>query len=125
MNGAPYTNEMGEGIINVGQALTVASSLNTTAALPKLLQAGGAANEHSYTSSDTLGSGCSVAAGSYCTVWLHDNNTGFDRFLPYTAANTQGQTGWSWSGTIIPTGDWQIEAMQGDYLSSPYTLSGK
>lgn len=125
MNGALYTNELGHGLINVSTALTVASSLNSTSATPELLQAGGAVSEHRYAASDTLGSGCVTTANSYCTVWMRNNNTGIDRYLPYAQANSQGQTGWSWSGAILPTGDWQVRATQGDYLSNIYFLGGK
>jgi len=125
MNGLPYSNEYGHGLLNAGKALQVAQSLNSTSATPKLLQAGSAKSEHSYTSSTTLGSGCEAAAVSYCTIWMHDSMSGNDRYLPYTQADNQGKLGWTWSGSILPTGDWQVRAMQGDYLSPTYFLGGK
>lgn len=125
MSGSPYANEYGHGIINAGKALQVAQSLNSTSATPTLLQAGSSKSEHSYTSSTTLGSGCKAAVASYCTVWMHDNISGNDRYLPYTQADAGGKSGWTWSGSIIPTGDWQVRAMQGDFLSPIYFLGGK
>lgn len=125
MNGALYTNELGHGIINASAALNVAISLNNTSKTPKLAQAGGAIAEHSYSNSDILGSGCNVTSGSYCTIWLRDEYTGRDRYLPYQQSNTQGSTGWSWSGTILPYSQWQIRAVQGDYRSTAYPLGNK
>lgn len=125
MNGSPYTNELGHGVINAYAALTVAASLNSTTATPKLLQAGGVIAEHQFAASDTIGSGCVTIASSYCTVWLRDNQTGYDRYLPYQQTNTQGSTGWTWSGAILPNDEWQIRASQGDNRSSMYLLGSK
>lgn len=125
MNGAPYTNQLGHGIMNANTALTVATSLNASTAAPQLLQAGGVTSEHTYTSSDTLGSGCATTSGAYCTVWLRNQQTGNDRYLPYQLASAQGLAGWSWSGSILPSGDWHIRAVQGDSRSSLYTLGNK
>ncbi len=125
MSGLPYANEYGHGVINAGKALQVAQSLNSVAAKPTLLQAGSSKSEHSYSSSTTLGSGCTAAVASYCTIWMHDNTSGNDRYLPYTQTDAGGKSGWTWSGYIIPTGDWQIRAMQGDFLSPIYFLGGK
>lgn len=125
MNGALYTNELGHGIINANAALNVAISLNNNSKAPKLAQAGGAISEHSYSNSDTLGSGCNVTSGSYCTIWLRDEYTGRDRYLPYQQSNTQGSTGWSWSGAILPHSQWQVRAVQGDYRSTAYPLGNK
>ncbi len=125
MNNAAYINELGHGIINANTALTIASSLNGTAAIPKLLQAGGAVAEHQYSSGDTLGSGCVAVASSYCTVWLRNNQTGYDRYLPYQQTNQQGSTGWTWGGALLPSGEWHIRAAQGDNRSGVYTLGSK
>jgi hypothetical protein len=126
MNNAAYTNELGHGIINASAALTVAQSLNSTSATPKLLQAGGPISEHRYSAGDTLGSGCSAANGSYCTVWLRNSYTGYDRYLPYQLTNQQGLSGWTWSGAILQnSGEWQVRAVQGDNRSSIYLLSNK
>jgi subtilisin family serine protease len=125
MNGLPYMSELGHGLINAGAALTTTSSLNSLAATPKLAQAGGPISEHQYANNDTLGSGCSAAAASYCTVWLRNDQTGYDRYLPYQQANAQGASGWTWSGSILPAGSWQVRAVQGDYRSAVYPLSSK
>jgi len=125
MNNAPYTNELGHGIINASTALTVALSLNSSSTTPSLSQAGGVVSEHRYAASDTLGSGCSAIASSYCTIWLRNDLTGRDRYLPYQATNQQGKAGWTWSGSILPSDDWKIRAIQGDYHSGVYYLSSK
>lgn len=125
MNGAPYTNELGHGIINAASALTIAQSLNNSSATPKLLQAGGPVSEHRYASGDTLGSGCTTISGTYCTVWMRNAQTGQDRYLPYQAANQQGAVGWTWNGAILQSGEWQVRATQGDNRSSSYSLSNK
>lgn len=125
MNSAPYTNQLGHGVVNAATALTVASSLNTTQSSPKLLQAGGPVSEHRYASTDTLGSGCASGAANYCTVWMRNSQTGYDRYLPYRATNTQGLAGWTWSGAILQSGEWHIRAVQGDARSSLYSLSNK
>jgi subtilisin family serine protease len=125
MNTAAYTNELGHGVINAGTALAVASSLNTTAGVPKLLQAGGPITEHRFSATDTLGSGCTTTVGSYCTVWLRNLQTGYDRYLPYQQANQQGAAGWTWNGALLQSGEWQIKAIRGDSRSGAYTLSSK
>lgn len=125
MNGSLYSNELGHGMINANTALTVALSLNSKSSMPKLAQAGGAVSEHRYTSTDTIGSGCNTSVSSYCTIWLRDDATGRERYLPYQQTDTQGLTGWSWSGSILPTSFWQARAVQGDYHSSTYSLGSK
>jgi subtilisin family serine protease len=125
MNNSSYTNELGHGVINAGVALTIASSLNATSTTPKLLQTGGPVSEHRFASTDTLGSGCTANASNYCTVWLRNTQTGYDRYLPYQLTSQQGSTGWTWSGTILQSGDWQIRAVQGDNRSSLYSLGSK
>jgi len=125
MNNAPYTEELGHGIINANTALTVATALNNVISSPRLLQAGGAISEHSYTTNDTLGSGCGLTNGSYCTIWFRDDHNGRDRYLPYQQTTQQNLAGWSWSGAILPSSYWQIRAVQGDYRSTSYYLSSK
>ncbi len=125
MNGSPYTDILGHGIIDAGAALTAASTLNNTQAIPKLLQAGGVVAEHQFSSSDTLGSGCNTVAGSYCTIWLRNTQTGYDRYLPYQLTSPQGTAGWTWSGALLPSGEWTIRASQGDNRSTSYLLSSK
>lgn len=125
MDGAIYTNELGHGLINASAALTVAQSLNGISSTPRLSQAGGAVSEHRYTSTDTIGSGCTVTINSYCTIWLRNDTTGQERYLPYQKSNSLGLAGWSWSGSILPTSFWQVRAVQGDYHSNIYPLGSK
>lgn len=125
MNGHLYTNELGHGVINAGAALTVASSLNTSSAQPQLLQAGGYQSEHQFSSSEPLGSGCNVAIGSYCTIWLRDDQTGYERYLPYQQATSTHAPGWTWNSSLLTAGEWHIRAAQGDERSSIYPLISK
>ena len=125
MNGQFYTDQYGQGILNAGQALTIAQSLNTTAATPKLLQAGGSTSEHSYRVGEPLGSGCSSTSGSYCTVRLRNDSTGNERYLPYQSL-TGNSTGWTWSTNMISgAGWWDVQARQGERASATYSLFNK
>lgn len=125
MNGSYYTNQLGHGVVNAASALNIATSLNNTSATPQLLQAGGRLSEHRYTGSDSLGSGCIATAASYCSVWLRNEYTDLDRYLPYKLADLQGSAGWTWSGGTLPGGEWQIRAIQGDAWSSIYEIANK
>lgn len=125
MNGAIHTNTLGHGMVNAATALTIATSLNTTTATPTLLQAGGAITEHRFASTDSLGSGCVTTADTYCTIWMRSSQSDYERYLPYKKANLAGQTGWTWRGTTLQSGDWQIRAVQGDNYSTSYTLGSK
>jgi hypothetical protein len=121
-----YTDELGHGLINAGTALAVATSLNNTAAAtPLLMQAGGPISEHRFSSSDTLGSGCGTNTGTYCSVWLRNNYSGQERYLPYISANQQGLSGWTWRGSILQNGEWDIRSVQGENRSTSYALSSK
>lgn len=125
MSGNLFTAQQGHGVINAGQALAVATSLNTTTNTPQLLQAGGSVSEHSYRPGESLGSGCVSQTGTYCTVRARNTTTGNERYLPYQQLS--GTTsGWTWSTTILSNnGLWGLEAIQGDRTSNPYELFNK
>lgn len=124
MNGAIFTTSYGHGVVNAASALQVASSLNTNSSSPELLQAGGPANEHTFTASNTLGSGCKASVGHYCTVRFTHNSEGYERYLPYSLVGVSGQTGWTWSGSTLGIGEWSTHAVQGENVSQvPYMLS--
>lgn len=125
MNGLNYTTQLGHGIINANTAVVAASALNTTSATPTIQQAGGAVTEHRFASSDSLGSGCTSVADSYCAVWLYNAAHDYDRYLPYKKTDTQGLAGWTWSGATLPSGEWQVRAVQGEQRSGSYTLGSK
>ncbi len=126
MSGATYTTQLGHGIIDVATALTVASSLNTTEALPTLLQTGGPKSEHSYSTNSTMNSGCvTETATSYCTIWFRDPYTGYDRYLPYKLSSVTKQAGWAWNTTQLGSRAWDIRAVQGESRSDDYLLLRK
>ncbi len=126
MNNAPFTNQYGHGSIDAFKAVTVATSLNEYEQEPILRQAGGPVSEHRYAPSNSLGSGCqSETAETYCTIWMKDVATAYDRYLPYTLTNQESDAGWTWSAGILNDGLWSIRASQGDALSPQYLLSRK
>ncbi|HJM04598.1 MAG TPA: S8 family serine peptidase [Candidatus Saccharimonadaceae bacterium] len=126
MNNAPFTNQYGHGSIDAFKAVTVATSLNEYEQEPILRQAGGPVSEHRYAPSNSLGSGCqSETAETYCTIWMKDVATAYDRYLPYTLTNQESDAGWTWSAGILNDGLWSVRASQGDALSPQYLLSRK
>jgi subtilisin family serine protease len=126
MNGLAYTDEYGHGLVNASTAVTIANALaSSSSATPKLAQTGDYRSEHSFSSTATMSSGCTVAAGSYCTIHVI-NSLGYDRYLPYSKTSASGTTGWQWSGAVLGSGEWTVRAMQGDLSSTtPYYLFSK
>lgn len=119
MNSLLYSEQFGHGIINAAQAMTVAQSLNQTdSTTPKLQQAGGSQSEHSFLTSEHLGSGCELTAQTYCTIRLEGDNPSFSRYLPYKLSNSSGQTGWSWNSNILTAGQWRLRAISGESIST-------
>ncbi len=127
MSGAFYTQNYGHGLLNIGKSIQIGSELNTSGEVaPALQQTGGPASEHIYASSDTLGSGCIDTALTWCTVWLRNDTTNYERFLPYTKTSAGGVAGWNFNAAALNTGAWESRARQGDILSvSPYLLLKK
>jgi len=127
MNGQFYSQAYGHGLLNIGKAIQIANDLNTSGeAEPTLEQTGGPASEHSYTSSDTLSSGCNDDALTWCTIWLRNDTTSYERFLPYTKTLANGSVGWNFSAAALNKGEWTVRARQGDLLSlSPFLLLKK
>ncbi len=123
MQGNVYTNEYGHGLIDANQALIVATSLNNFTGTVSLLQTGSEVSEHSFSSTTQLSSGCKTSSASYCTIWAMDEQ-GNERFLPYTASSTPG-VGWSWKGSILSSGLWNVSARSGHVVSPPYVLFQK
>lgn len=125
MSGAIFTNQHGHGVLNAGQAMTVASSLNGTTATPQLLQAGGSTSEHSYKLGENLGSGCTSQNGTYCSIRARNASSGSERYLPYQQI-TSSSSGWTWPTVILGgNGAWSLQAIQGDRSSNPYELFNK
>lgn len=125
MGGDLFSAQLGHGVVDLDAGLRTASSLNGSAGVPQLLQAGGSTSEHSFTLAMTLASGCETAADAFCTIWAKDSN-GFDRFLPYNQADQSGKTGWSWQASWLGAGDWRLWALSGQERSTtPYMLFNK
>ncbi|MNR35228.1 hypothetical protein D3C85_1530580 [compost metagenome] len=73
-----------------------------------------------------MASGCEVDSNTYCTTWLSNETTGYDRYLPYAKANSEGLAGWSWTGDLLQSDLWSVRAVQGTRISStPYLLFSK
>jgi subtilisin family serine protease len=126
MAGKTYTPQYGHGLINNNSAITIATSLNISSSTPVLHQTGNAVSEHSFSSNSDMASGCEVDANTYCTAWLYNETTGYDRYLPYTKANTQGHAGWLWTGDLLQSDLWSVRAVQGTRISpTPYLLFSK
>lgn len=114
-----YTQAYGHGLLDIGKSIQVADELNTSGELePALLQTGGMASEHTYTSSDNLGSGCVATTLTWCTVWLRNDGTNYERFLPYTKTNADGQAGWNYTAASLNKGIWESLARQGTIVST-------
>lgn len=125
MAGLMYTPYFGHGVINVGAAINVATTLNTSSTTPVLLQAGSYRSEHTAPSATTLSSGCVGSTATPCTIQL-TNSAGYKRFLPYTILSNSGDGGWSWSSDMLESGDWLVRARIGDTVSTtPYYLLKK
>ena len=127
MGGLPYTTEFGHGLIDAERALMVAASLNATEQAPLLRQAGGPHSEGSFAGASTLGSGCqTITTNSYCTVWMKDSRSLYDRYLPYSLSSGPNLAGWTWATSLLNgSGDWSLRAVQGELQSTPYILSSK
>lgn len=116
MNGVFYTNEYGHGLANANYSMQVASILNTATGTPTLAQTGSEISEHSFRSSSTLSSGCSVSVSTYCTVWARDQ-MGHERYLPYLATENDS-AGWQWPAASLGSGEWRLRARSGDLIST-------
>lgn len=126
MNGATYTAQYGHGIVDAGSAATIAQALQSQSTTPAYGQTGDYQSEHTFRTTDTLSSGCTVNANSYCTVRWTEPTTGFERYLPYKQAGATGQTGWQWSGVTLSDGEWWGIAQSGVHFSTnDYLLFSK
>lgn len=124
MSSSVYSNTYGHGLVNANAIVGVASALNSSNSQPTLSQAGSSISEHFFNSSSTLNSGCQGTDLTYCTVRIR-SSSGYDRYMPYTQISG-GEAGWSWSGNILSTGDWEVRSVQGQYISqTPYMLYNK
>lgn len=127
MGGVFYTQSYGHGLLDIERSIDVAQSLNVTIERePLLFQAGNYQAEARYRKSDSLGSGCEVPEGTYCTVWMRNTTESYDRFLPYQLTDANNEAGWTWSGVVLNKGEWEIRARQGDSFSeTPKILFSK
>lgn len=126
MNGLTYTTQYGHGVVDAAAAVTIAQTLQAQNATPTYNQTGNYQSEHTYRAADTLSSGCSTLANSYCTVRWTEQSTGFERYLPYKKTDVNGQSGWQWSGSTLDYGEWWGIAQSGDAFSTKdYLLLAK
>lgn len=127
MGGSFYSTSYGHGILDVNKAITISSDLNLSIEkVPELAQAGGASAEHAYSTSDTIGSGCTADSGLWCTVWFRDSVTNNERYLPYTKIGASGKVGWNFSSGVLDSGYWEVRARDGGTVSdTPYSLFRK
>ena len=127
MNGVFYTTNYGHGLLDAGKSIEVATDLNLiTESVPKVYQAGNHIADSRFSLSDTLGSGCEVTAETWCTVWLRNTTQSFDRYLPYQKTGLDDSQGWTWSGSVMQRGEWEVRAVQGEHASEiPRTLFSK
>ena len=127
MSGSFYTQNYGHGMLDVGKMITIASNLNTSGEqVPELFQVGGVQSEHSYGTADTIGSGCTDSALTWCTVWLRNDSTNYERYLPYTKTSSAGKAGWNFGSGTLGSGSWEARARQGDVVSTtPYSFFRK
>lgn len=127
MNGSVYTQTYGHGLLDVGKSIQIASELNSSGEQePTLEQTGGPAAEHIYSSSDILSARCLATTATWCAVWLRNDQTNYERFLPYLKTDGSGITSWSYYASGLNKGTWDSRARQGDIVSSsPYLLFKK
>lgn len=119
MSGAFYTQTYGHGLLNIGKSIQIGSELNSSGVVtPLLQQVGGYSAEHIYNASDVLASNCAASALTWCTIWLRNNDTNYERFLPYTKTSSDGTASWSFTAAALNKGLWDTRARQGDIVSA-------
>lgn len=123
MNSTIYTDEHGHGLIDTLSSSIVASAPVAPQA-PTLLQTGSHSSEHSFRPDTMLHSGCVTSAGSACTIWAQDIR-GYDRYLSYYIADSNGRVGWQWPGSSLMTGEWFVRAISTQPSATPYYLFSK
>lgn len=120
-----YSTALGHGIVDANKAVTVARSFGATSYHPTLYQTGNNSNEHMYSQSAAMASGCATeTASAYCAIWLQQEATGYDRILPYTAA-TNKYVSWTWNTSMLSGDAWSVRAAQAGDASTAYWLLGK
>ncbi len=127
MNGALFNAAYGHGVIDAGAAAAIAAKLATAPPTPPTYaQTGNYISEHMFKPTDTISSGCTTTAASYCTVRFTEASTGYERFLPYQLTSAEGKTGWQWKGTLLDYGEWWGKAEAGALFSpNDYLLFNK
>lgn len=124
MNGLPYTEQFGHGIIDAAAALNVAVALNTSSSMPTLLESSGARAEHIINTNNSTASGCKATTGEACTIEFTDPY-GYTRYLPYTILSSNS-TGWTWNTDTLETTYWEVRARIGENTNTtPYVLIKK
>jgi subtilisin family serine protease len=123
MSNVFYTSNYGHGLLDIGKSIEIATGLNTITELePEVYQAGNNTAEGRYAISSSLGSGCKVATGTWCSIRLRNTSQNYDRFLPYGLTDGNDEFGWTWSGSALQHGEWEVRAVQGEKVSSTPVL---
>ena len=124
-----YTEVYGHGLINADLAIQATQTISNNQSAPKLFQTGNNYSEHTFTTAQTMYSGCQASSIGYCTIWLRNQLAGQDRYLPYIATTANAQVGWSWPSELLTTGggsQWTARASQGFAQSdTPYQLNSQ
>lgn len=124
LGGTLYTTSFGHGLLNVSKSISVANALNgSTSDVPQILEIDSLRPVHDASTVNTSTFGCQSEALTYCTVSFTNQQKNYNRFLPYLLTDQSGLASWQWSGGILATGDWQIQAQKGDALSGALLYS--
>lgn len=120
MSGSFYTQQLGHGILDVTKMAEVASELNVVSlAQPKLVEIDSLRPIHDAGTWNLSMFACETEASAYCTVSFTNQQSNYQRFLPYRNTNGTGNTSWTWAGSILAGGEWLMYARKGDILSDP------
>ncbi len=123
MSSHMYTEQLGHGVVNTYNALSLAERVKQTTNDPELLITGNLLAESMYTPNTTSGIGCQAITSSWCSIWLHSEN-GYDRYLPYQQLGDE-RTSWSLNTDVLGENYWQAQAISGNFVSSSRDMISK
>ncbi len=117
MEGSAYTETYGHGIIDVDRGITNAGLLNVSTVKPVIAQTGSEFSEHAFRPDSSIASGCALGPNELCSIWAQ-NEQGYDRYLPYRLSDSEGFSDWTWAGSTLGPGSWNMRARTGELFSS-------